>query len=132
MFNETFVTGLDDFASLFGESEARNLLELLKLSVSGRAGSNCNIQTISNTLIALSVNSTIIGNMVMETCISELEDLCTSRHCLGKLPKPIVQETSHPYIDGEIFYFFIYRFKLFVLLIDFENLGEPFLQRRVF
>ncbi len=31
--------------------------------------------------------------------LTELEDLCTSRHCLGRLPKPVVQETSHPYID---------------------------------
>lgn len=99
MVNETFTTGLDDFTSLFGEAEARNLLELLKLSVSGRAGVQSNVETIANTLISLGLSSTVIGNMILETCISELEDTVMSRHCLGKLPKPIVQETSHPYID---------------------------------
>lgn len=79
MINESFITGLDDFTSLFGEAEARNLLELLKLSVSGRAGPSCNVQTIANTLIALGANSVNIGNMVLETCVTELEDLCTSR-----------------------------------------------------
>lgn len=67
MINETSITGLDDFTSLFGETEARHLLELLKLTVSGRAGPQCNIETIANTLIALGSSSTSIGNMILET-----------------------------------------------------------------
>lgn len=99
MVNETSLTGLDEFTSLLGESEAKSLIELLKLSVSGRTGPPSTVQTIANTLIALGSNSPSIGAMLLETCITELEDLCTSRHCLGKIPKPVVQETSHPYID---------------------------------
>lgn len=101
VINENGVAGLDEFTSLLGESEAKGLLELLKLSVAGRTGSNSasTSQTIANTLIALGTNSSVIGSMILETCITELEDLCTSRHFLGKMPKPVVQETSHPYID---------------------------------
>lgn len=91
-------SGLDDFTALLGESEAKHLIELLKLSVSGRTGPANTAETIANTLIALAKGSTTISNMLIETCITELEDLCTSRHSLGK-PKPVVQETSHPYID---------------------------------
>lgn len=100
MLNNTYLTGLDDFTSLFGESEARSLIELLKLSVCGRTGPTTNnVNTIASTLIALGNNSPSIGVMLLETCVTELEDLCTSRHSIGKPPKPIVQETSHPYID---------------------------------
>lgn len=99
VINEETISGLDDFTSLLGEPEAKSLIELLKLSVNGRTGPITSSQTLANTLIALGVNSSTIGIMILETCITELEDLCTSRHFLGKLPKPIVQETSHPYID---------------------------------
>lgn len=101
MINETVTTkpGLDDFLVLFGEVESRNLLELLKLSVCGRIpGAQTNAETIANTLIELGTHSSTIGNMIIDTCINELEDL-TSRHCLEKTPKPVVQESSHPYVD---------------------------------
>lgn len=91
--------GLDEFLDLFSDPEARNLLDLLKLSVCGRIpGPQSNAETIANNLIELGMNSSTVGNMIIETCINELEDL-TSRHCLEKTPKPIVQESSHPYVD---------------------------------
>lgn len=99
VINDDQVSGLDDFTTLLGESEAKSLIELLKLSVNGRCGSNSSSETIGNTLTALGVHSPSIGVMILETCITELEDLCTSRHFLGSLPKTIVQETTHPYID---------------------------------
>lgn len=100
VINDQNVSGLDDFTNLLGESEAKNLVELLKLSVNGRTDSIASAQTIANTLIALGRNSPSICTMIFETCITELEDLCTSRNFLGKIPRPIVQETSHPYIDN--------------------------------
>ena len=99
VINDADVIGLDEFTMLLGESEAKSLIELLKLSVAGRTGPPSTAQTIANTLIALGINSPCIGSLLLETCITELEDLCTSRHFLGKMPKPVVQETSHPYID---------------------------------
>lgn len=99
IINENSCSEADDFTMLLGEAEAKSLLELLKLSVNGRTGAVNTAQAIANTLIALGMNTPAISIMILETCITELEDLCTSRHFLGKLPKPVVQETSHPYID---------------------------------
>lgn len=84
IINETSLTGLDDFTTLFGESEARSLIELLKLSVSGRVDYQNATETIANTLIALGSNAPSISNMLLETCITELEDICTSGHHLGR------------------------------------------------
>ncbi|XP_053688822.1 probable E3 ubiquitin-protein ligase HERC2 isoform X2 [Sabethes cyaneus] len=99
MNEATIANGLDDFTVLLGETEAKHLIELLKLSVSGRTGPAKTSETIANTLIALARSNTNVSNMLIETCITELEDLCTSRHSLGKLPKPVMQESNHPYID---------------------------------
>lgn len=103
--------GLDDFSALLTESEAKSLIELLKLNVAGRFGLGVQYinswQTISDTLIALASNSSTISSMLIETCITELEDLCTSRQCLfGKMPKSVIQETSHPYVVSIFPYFF--------------------------
>lgn len=100
VINDDNVSGLDDFTTLLGESEAKNLIELLKLSVNGRTENISSAQTLANTLVAMGLNSQTICVMILETCITELEDLCTSRNFLGKIPRPIVQETSHPYIDN--------------------------------
>uniref|UniRef100_W8AHF9 HECT-type E3 ubiquitin transferase n=1 Tax=Ceratitis capitata TaxID=7213 RepID=W8AHF9_CERCA len=100
IIEEISLTGLDDFTSLLGESEAKSLVELLKLSVAGRTGPLSTANTISDTLIALGSNSPTIGAMLLETCITELEDLCTSRYSLGKVPKPVMRESTHPYVDN--------------------------------
>lgn len=99
IINENSCSEVDEFAVLFGEPEAKSLIELLKLSVNGRSGSVHSAKTLANTLIAMGMSNPAICIMILETCITELEDLCTSRHFLGKLPKPVLQETSHPYID---------------------------------
>lgn len=96
--NENVTTDLDDFISMLKEPEVKNLIELLKLTISGN--DKCpNAQTIANTLISIALIVPEINNMIFETCITELEDICTTRHFFNKTPKPIVQETSHPYID---------------------------------
>lgn len=100
VINDENPSNLDDFTTLLGEAEAKNLIDLLKLSVNGRTESISSALTIANTLIALGMNSPSICVMILETCITELEDLTTSRNFLGKIPRPIVQETSHPYIDN--------------------------------
>lgn len=100
VINDDSLSGLDDFTTLLGETEAKNLIELLKLSVNGRTEQISSAQTIANTLIAMGLNSPSTCIMILETCITELEDLCTSRNFLGKIPRPVIQETSHPYIDN--------------------------------
>lgn len=91
-------TDLDDFILLLKEPEVKNLIELLKLTMNNNP--KCaQGQTIANTLISIAMNLSEINSMIFETCITELEDICTSRHFFRKFPKPIVQESSHPYID---------------------------------
>lgn len=40
-----------------------------------------------------------IGAMLLELCITELEDTASSTHSMSFTPHPVVQESSHPYID---------------------------------
>lgn len=40
-----------------------------------------------------------IGAMLLELCVTELEDTASSTHSLCYTPRPVVQESSHPYID---------------------------------
>lgn len=37
--------------------------------------------------------------MLLELCITELEDTASNSHTFSYVPQPVVQETSHPYID---------------------------------
>lgn len=41
----------------------------------------------------------VIGAMLLELCITELEDTASSTHSMSLTPHPVVQESSHPYID---------------------------------
>lgn len=45
-----------------------------------------------------STNSTI-GAMLLELCVTELEDTTNSTQPLSSSPHPVVQESSHPYVD---------------------------------
>jgi len=37
--------------------------------------------------------------MLLELCVTELEDVESNSHNLKRTPQPVVQESSHPYID---------------------------------
>lgn len=38
--------------------------------------------------------------MLLELCVTELEDAASNTHSYNTAPQPVVQETSHPYIDN--------------------------------
>lgn len=40
-----------------------------------------------------------IGAMLLELCVTELEDTASNTHTMSLTPHPVVQESSHPYID---------------------------------
>lgn len=40
-----------------------------------------------------------IGAMLLELCVTELEDISNSTQTLTSTPHPVVQESNHPYID---------------------------------
>lgn len=90
--------GLDEFTSTLTEEDARMLVDLLKLSVANRVCDGSR-ETISSVLIALAKSNSAIKNMLLELCVTELEDTAANSNCMNNTPQPVVQETSHPYID---------------------------------
>jgi E3 ubiquitin-protein ligase HERC2 len=37
--------------------------------------------------------------MLLELCVTELEDVALNTHSMHLAPQPVVQESSHPYTD---------------------------------
>lgn len=48
---------------------------------------------------ALGSANLTIGAMLLELCVTELEDTTNSSQPLSSSPHPVVQESSHPYVD---------------------------------
>ncbi|KAK9747381.1 Regulator of chromosome condensation (RCC1) repeat [Popillia japonica] len=93
------VSGLDEFTSLLTESDARFLVDLLKLAVAERIEDDQAKDILSSVLITMGIATPTTGAMLLELCVTELEDTASSTHSLSYTPRPIVQESSHPYID---------------------------------
>jgi len=91
-------SGLDEFTSALTEDDARVLVDLLKLAVANRVCTSAK-ETISSVLIALGKVNSSIGSMLLELCVTELEDTAANSNCVNNTPQPVVQETPHPYID---------------------------------
>ncbi|XP_049844846.1 E3 ubiquitin-protein ligase HERC2 [Schistocerca gregaria] len=89
---------LDEFTRLLGQDDARVLVDLLKLAVAGRAGPSAK-ETLSSVLVAMGLAYADICDMLLELCVTELEDVASNTFSLHMAPKPVVQESSHPYID---------------------------------
>ena len=49
--------------------------------------------------VALGSSNKSIGAMLLELCVTELEDTSNSTQSMSSTPHPVVQESSHPYID---------------------------------
>ncbi|KAK2162853.1 hypothetical protein LSH36_90g02038 [Paralvinella palmiformis] len=65
---------LDDFTNKLTADDARVLVDLLKLAVAGRAGAKGQ-QALSHVLIALAKNYPQVAEMLLELCVTELEDV---------------------------------------------------------
>ncbi|KAJ8681467.1 hypothetical protein QAD02_017254 [Eretmocerus hayati] len=108
---------LDEFTSQLTEEDTRALVELLKLAVAGRVCEGAR-HTIAGVLVALGRSNREIGSMLLELCVTELEDAAACSSVTGLLgagtstlaftscgsdgAKPaqaIVQESPHPYVD---------------------------------
>ena len=42
----------------------------------------------------------VIASMVLECCVTELEDVAGDREALRNAPQPVMQESPHPYTDN--------------------------------
>nr|CAD7427832.1 unnamed protein product [Timema monikensis] len=98
--DETFPLqpNLDEFSGLLGQDDARMLVDLLKLAVAGRAVDMAK-ETVVNVLIAMGSANPDIRDMLVEHCVTELEDVSLNTHSIHLAPQPVVQESSHPYVD---------------------------------
>lgn len=89
---------LDEFTTMLSEDDARMLMDLLKLAVAQRVTDNAK-NIISSVLISLGKINANIGNMILELCVTELEDAAANSNFSNNSPQPVIQETPHPYID---------------------------------
>ncbi|XP_073987726.1 E3 ubiquitin-protein ligase HERC2 isoform X1 [Rhodnius prolixus] len=96
--NGTENSTCDDFTALLGLNEARMLVDLLKLAVVNRAGDNAK-ETLTSVLIGIAKNQSTAASMLLELCVTELEDVALNNNNLISVPMPVVQESIHPYID---------------------------------
>ncbi|XP_022827451.1 probable E3 ubiquitin-protein ligase HERC2 [Spodoptera litura] len=89
---------LDEFTSQLGESDARALVDLLKLAAAGRIpDSNNAVKIITDVLMALCASKPAVADMVVEVCVCELEEAAAGG---GRAPpQPITVDSPHPYID---------------------------------
>ncbi|XP_017782464.1 PREDICTED: E3 ubiquitin-protein ligase HERC2 isoform X2 [Nicrophorus vespilloides] len=93
------VTGLDEFTVLLTESDAKLIVDLLKLAVVDRIEDEHAKEILSTVLTNMGIANKSIGAMLLEICVTELEDTTSNTHTLSMTPHPVVQESSHPYVD---------------------------------
>ncbi|XP_077868707.1 E3 ubiquitin-protein ligase HERC2-like [Saccoglossus kowalevskii] len=92
------IQGLDEFTSKLGSDDARVLVDLLKLAVADRAGPHGK-EALSSVLTALGKTYPQVADMLLELCVTELEDVATDTESGRTAMQPVVQESSHPYVD---------------------------------
>ena len=88
---------LDDFTKLLVEDDARLLVDLLKLAVAGRLPSDKSRESLSQVLDSLGAANRLISSMLLELCVTELEDVATDTERIKSVPQPVIQESAHPY-----------------------------------
>ncbi len=91
------VAPLDDFTRLLIPDDARLLIDVLKLAVSGRSISRGARECLSSALSSLGASHPAIGDMLLELCVTELEDVTTDTERAKSVPQPVTQESAHPY-----------------------------------
>ena len=87
---------LDDFTRLLHQDDARQLVDLLKLAVAGRCADGSK-EALAEVLSALGISNGMTKDMLLELCVTELEDVTTDTERLKSVPQPVVQESPHPY-----------------------------------
>ena len=48
-------------------------------------------------LSSLGASNCSVGDMLLELCVTELEDVATDTERIKSVPQPVTQESSHPY-----------------------------------
>ncbi|XP_057611964.1 E3 ubiquitin-protein ligase HERC2-like [Chionomys nivalis] len=89
---------LDEFTSLLIADDTRVVVDLLKLSVCSRAGDSGR-DVLSAVLSGMDTAYPQMADMLLELCVTELEDVATDSQSGRLSSQPVVVESSHPYTD---------------------------------
>uniref|UniRef100_UPI00358FCF6D E3 ubiquitin-protein ligase HERC2 n=1 Tax=Myxine glutinosa TaxID=7769 RepID=UPI00358FCF6D len=89
---------LDEFSSLLVAEDTRALVELLKLAVAGRAGQRGR-EILASVLAAMGALYPQVTEMLLELCVTELEDVASDSINGRRAAQPVVAESCHPYVD---------------------------------
>uniref|UniRef100_A0A8C9CWF1 E3 ubiquitin-protein ligase HERC2 n=1 Tax=Panthera leo TaxID=9689 RepID=A0A8C9CWF1_PANLE len=89
---------LDEFTSLLVADDTRVMVDLLKLSVCSRAGDKGR-DVLSAVLSGMGTAYPQVADMLLELCVTELEDVATDSQSGRLSSQPVVVESSHPYTD---------------------------------
>jgi E3 ubiquitin-protein ligase HERC2 len=90
---------VDDFIQLLTEGDGRLLLDLLKLAVAGRVNETGRV-ALSHTLKLLGKTRPEVAEMLLELCVTELEDVAVCTEASPFTAQPVMQESPHPYPDN--------------------------------
>nr|XP_032812660.1 E3 ubiquitin-protein ligase HERC2 isoform X4 [Petromyzon marinus] len=90
--------GLDEFTCLLVPEDTRVLVDLLKLAVAARA-SERGREVLSAVLSAMGIAYSQVAEMLLELCVTELEDVASDSQSGRHAAQPAVVESSHPYTD---------------------------------
>ncbi|XP_043927990.1 E3 ubiquitin-protein ligase HERC2 [Protopterus annectens] len=89
---------LDEFTSLLVPDDTRVMVDVLKLAVSNRAGEKGK-DVLSAVLSGMGTAYPQVADMLLELCVTELEDVATDSQSGRLSSQPVVVESSHPYTD---------------------------------
>ena len=89
---------LDEFTRKITADDARVLVDLLKLAVATRAGVGGRM-ALSHVLTALGQTWPSVAEMLLELCVTELEDVAADTESGRNAAQPVIQESPHPYVD---------------------------------
>ncbi|XP_066478199.1 E3 ubiquitin-protein ligase HERC2 isoform X5 [Tiliqua scincoides] len=89
---------LDEFTGLLVPDDTRVMVDLLKLAVSNRSGEKGK-DVLSAVLSGMGTAYPQVADMLLELCVTELEDVATDSQSGRLSSQPVVVESSHPYTD---------------------------------
>uniref|UniRef100_A0A669BIW0 E3 ubiquitin-protein ligase HERC2 n=1 Tax=Oreochromis niloticus TaxID=8128 RepID=A0A669BIW0_ORENI len=89
---------LDEFTSLLVPDDTRVMVDVLKLAVSCRSGEKGK-EVLSAVLSGMGTAYPQVADMLLELCVTELEDVATDSQSGRLSSQPVVVESSHPYTD---------------------------------
>lgn len=98
-------TEVDNFVSRNLADKTRQLVDLLKLTLCGRApfrvGDGMNpregCDVLTSALLTLATSNMTVREMLLEMCVTEMEYVCVDFRANYCFPQPVVQESPHPY-----------------------------------